>query len=151
MMKDAYKKLQATYKLPGYTELDNAFEISQIEGEGFLLRNIIKKILERVELYSKILEDLYHAESNIAAMYECNVFDSDEKKNIFRIYKRLLYYHRYAVELDLNYDEKTTAAYINEFWNEWQKLKVDLARIMAQLKTSWTTEGTEKKESGYFG
>lgn len=150
-MKDAYTKLQAKYKLPEYDVINADFEVCLIEEEDFLIRNIVRKMMEKMELYAKLIEELVHPETSLASMYECNNFSSDEKKGHFRLYKRLLYYHRFALELDLQYDEKEYAKYILEFYQEWPGLRKSLISVLATLKQSWTKETADKSESGYFG
>ena len=150
-MKDAYVKLQSKYKLPEYDVINADFEVCLIEQEDFLLRSVVRKMMEKMELYAKLIEELVHPESSLASMYECNNFTSDEKKAHFRLYKRLLYYHRFALELDLHYDELAYAKYINEFYQEWPILQKDLVSVLGTLKRSWTKDLSEKADSGYFG
>jgi len=150
-MDEQYKRLKEKYGLPEYALLDADFEISTIEQKSFLLRSVMKKILEKMELYTKLLEDLMHPESNLASMYECNIFSSEEKKEIFRLFKKLLYYHRLAIELDLQYEEKSCAKYLVDFFSDWTVIKRDLGKIVSQMKRSWTLELNDKLDSGYFG
>ena len=44
MIKDTYEKLKKKYSLPAYDEVNNELEISTLESEDFLLRQIRKKI-----------------------------------------------------------------------------------------------------------
>lgn len=151
LMKESYAKLQAKYKLPEYDVINADFELYLIEHEDFLIRSVVRKMMEKMELYAKLLEELIHPESSLSAMYECNSISAEEKKTHFRLYKRLLYYHRLALELDLQYDEQAYAKYILDFYAEWQGLRKDLIDVLASLKKSWTRDTSEKLDSGYFG
>ncbi len=151
LMKEAYAKLQAKYKLPEYDAINADFEICLIEQEDFLIRSVVRKMMEKMEMYAKLLEELIHPESSLSAMYECNSLSAEQKKTHFRLYKRLLYFHRLALELDLQYDESAYAKFILDFYAEWQDLRKDLIGVLASLKKSWTRDTAEKLDSGYFG
>ncbi|MBU1974865.1 MAG: hypothetical protein KKG59_00510 [Nanoarchaeota archaeon] len=150
-MKEKYKELKLKYGLPEYSWLNNEFEICQIEAADFLLKDIVKKITEKIEFYAKTLEELFHPESNIAAMHECDVFDSEEKKKMFEVFKRLLHHHRTAMILDLNYSEDAYAKHINTLFKEWPKLRSDLSTIIGKTRNCWSSPISSNDESGYFG
>ena len=61
---DDYAKLKKEFKLPEYSLLDNEFEISTIETPGFLLRQIRRKIEERISSINHRIENVLHADSN---------------------------------------------------------------------------------------
>jgi len=44
-----YGKLSKKFKLPKFKEIDSEFEISNLENERFLIRNILRKVEEKLE------------------------------------------------------------------------------------------------------
>ena len=50
-IKEEYEKLKEKHNLPDFKEINNEFEITTIEKEEFLLREIRRKIYEKIELY----------------------------------------------------------------------------------------------------
>ena len=52
-IKTLYQSLAKKHNLPDYDKINNEFEIATIEHTAFLLREIRKKISEKVELYKK--------------------------------------------------------------------------------------------------
>ena len=52
-IKKRYEELVKKYKLPSFTSLNNEFEISTIEHEEFLLREIRRKIDENPNEFAR--------------------------------------------------------------------------------------------------
>ena len=55
-----------------------------------------------------------------------------------------------SFKLDIQYDEKKEADYIKNSFNEYQKMKPSLDKILQSLKDNWR-KSSSKKERGYFG
>jgi hypothetical protein len=150
-MKEAYKKFQAKYKLPEYDMLSQEFELYTLEHEDYLLKSIVKLMIEKLEGYSKFIDEIFHTESNIATMHMANSLEADDKKRLNEIFRRLQYWNMNAVRIDLAYDEKDCAKYIIDLNLEWQGMKGDLLRIMEKLRDSWLVEPKKSEEARYFG
>ena len=58
-VKETYQKLSKKYQLPPFAEIDTAFEISTIEYEEFLLREVRRKMVEKLDSFIKVLEEEY--------------------------------------------------------------------------------------------
>ena len=151
MDEKTYAPIQKKYALPGFKNLDKEFEITEIEAKNMLLKHVVKRMGENIEYYVKILDGIMHPETNTASLYECAIFNENEKKQLFALYKKLMYWHRSAVLVDLNYDEKQSAVYIKEFYKEWLGLKEKITLIIEKLKNNWQKEITSKERVEYFG
>lgn len=151
LVRKRYEALKKKYGLPKFDELDSEFEISTLEHEDFLLSAVRKKIMEKVGDASCLLEEVLHPDTNLADLYESRVFDEDEKKGLFEIYKRLMFADRYATELSISNDEKLDADFVKSFTAEWRKLKPDLVKFIRKLKESWEKETEEGEVAGYMG
>ena len=88
-IKDEYNKLK--HKLPKFEDLDEEFEISNsnIKEKSFLLRNLRRRINDKVIFYCRIIEGLiYPSQGNIVSMYELKSFADDEKNLMSELYKK---------------------------------------------------------------
>ena len=150
-IKEKYQELSKKHKLPPFKETDQEFEISTIEEEEFLLREIRRKIAEKIEAYSNILHSLIHPEANLCEMYECRAFTDGEKDNIFNIYKKLMFFSRYSIETSVDENDEKTAKFISDFWKDWGDIKKVLLPTMKKVKESWLKDIDVKEELGYMG
>lgn len=148
---EQYDALKKAHNLPPFEEMDLEFELYSIEQDEFLLKNILKKMNEKIEHYAKLLEDILHPEANLAAMHECEAFSPEERQHIFKIYTRLLFNHRQALKLDLCHDENKCAEQVVFFFHEWQDIKLKLYDIVEKIQMSWTREYSEISDNEYFG
>lgn len=151
-IKKKYEELQKKYKLPSYNEIDSGFEISCIEdSEKFLLRIIRRKIAEKLEIYDKIIDAILIPESNLTSLYECQILTDEEKRKLYLLSKKLMYFDRFSIETSVDETDKKTADFINEFWKEWPSIKKKISEIIKKLKQGWTKEIKLKEEKSYLG
>ncbi len=147
-----YQKLSKKYKLPNYNELDLDFEISTIEKKRFLLREIRRKILDKIDGIKEILENIVQPDTNsFSSMYESRIFDDKERDEIYKIYKSLMILNRKATIVNLRADEKEEAAFVNNIFIEWQNLKPKLIKYLGEIKEDWGKETSVKEDLGYLG
>ncbi len=150
-VKKLYETLRKKHKLPGFDELDSEFEVSAIEAESGLLREIRKRIGEKVSDVSSIFQTVLQPDTNLVDLYESRVFNEAEKQRLFELYKRLMVVDRTMAGLSIENDEKLDAAFIKSFTAEWKKLKPELAGFIKKLKESWEKETEEGEAAGYMG
>ena len=146
-----YDELKEKYSLPDFDELNNEFELSPIEHEDFLLRQIKKKIDDKINAMCEFLEDLLSPDNSIANIYEYKAFDDDERKKVFEFYKRLKVLEKLSLELSLNNNEEKDAEFINDFFSSWDKIKNEMAAFIKKIKSFWKNESTKSSSVGYFG
>jgi len=92
-VKEEYNKLN--YKLPKFEELNNDFEIDFIKEKIFLIRQVRRKINEKVIFFCRIIEGLlYPTQQHIINVTEIKNFSDEKKKEIEKIYKKLMVYER---------------------------------------------------------
>lgn len=145
---DKFKK----YGLPSFKDLNNEFEIASIENENFLLREIISKVVDRTEFFSRLFEDLLQPDpSLLRSMQEAKIFNEEERKSIYAIYKKLMVINRKSVEVSLNRNEKEEANFINKTFDEWKELKTSISQIVDKIKDSWKKETYSKEKLSYLG
>src|SRR3989338_3822568 len=125
-IKRQYELLRQKHKLPVFGEIDAEFEISKIESEGFLLREIRRKIIEKVHEVGSLVEEVMHPDTNLADLYESRVLDESEKQKLFELYKKLMAASRQSSELAIESSDKLEASFINSFYREWNVMKPEL-------------------------
>jgi hypothetical protein len=150
-VKEKYQELEKKHKLPSFSELDRDFEVSSIEEEKFLLREIRRKIVEKIELYAKLLSEWLNPEATISNMHESKLFTEKERRELFQVYKRLMFFDRYSIETAAREDDEKSAEFINDVFKEWNDLKENISVFVKKAKESWTEEVDVKEELGYMG
>ena len=147
-----YEKLSKKYKLPKFEDINPVFEISTLENADFLLRGIIGKIVEKINFYTKFLEEFLQPDtSSLSSMHEIRFFSEEEKHRIYSLYKKLMRLDREAIETDLMQDEKREAGYISGTFNAWLELKNELLEYANKMKESWDKETSIEEDLGYLG
>lgn len=146
-----YEALKEKYHLPSYDELNWEYEIGNIEEDDLVIRNVRKKVAEKFEYIANVLSSIIQPETDMTTLHEVSFFEDKEKEEIVKIYKRIMYYYRYASRLTVDDSEEANAAYINEAHAELKKLKPQLVKIFDKIKDAWTKEMNQKVEAGYFG
>ena len=152
-IKNQYSELRKKLRLPEFKETDFEFEISDLEETNFLLRAIIRRIAEKLDFYSTMIEEILQPDtSNLYAMHETRYFDDDEKKQMYELYTKLMNFNRQSIEVSLGHNEKEEAEFINNLLNEWKTLKMELLKLVKKIRASWKTEEADIKEDlGYLG
>ena len=147
-----YNKLRKKYKLPKFNEIDSEFEISNLESAKFLIKNILRRIEEKLEFYIEVIGNLVHPDaSSLSTMYEVRYFSDDEKNEVYMLFKKLMKANRSIIGLILVSDEKKQTDFLNGFLNEWQDMKKELIDHIGKMKDSWEKESTIEEDLGYFG
>lgn len=148
-----YSELGKKHKLPEFKEIDFEFEISDLDETNFLFRAIIRRIAEKLDFYTTMLEEVLQPDtSNLYAMHETRYLAEADKSQIYEIYAKLMNLNRQSIEVSLEHTEKGQAEFINNALNEWKTLKVELLKFVRKMKASWKAEEADIKEDlGYLG
>ena len=147
-----YSNLSKKYKLPKFKDIDGEFEISSLDNEKFLIKNILRSISEKLEFYIEFISKLVHPDgSSISSMYEIRFFSEDEKNDMYNLFKRLMKIDRNVIELVLKNDEKEQSDFLNKFFIDWINIKKELLNYIKKMKDSWGKQSTIEEDIGYFG
>jgi len=150
-LKEDYEKLAKQYKLPSFKELNEEFEIEKVAEKEteLMLRNIRRCMLEKIAAVSRFFELMLNpTEANLLILSLLKDLNLETKKKMEKIYRELSYIELAAVELDLDYSEKSEAKFILDVSKEWKKLKESLKDVSKQLDTKIHVK---EKAEGYFG
>ena len=151
-IEESYEKFRKKYSLPALRKIDRDFEVSAIENGGFLLREVIVNMMEKLELVIAIVTELIQPDTNnVASMHEFRMFDDKEKKELYDFYCKLMILHRKGVLTTISAEEKKESEYLKEFYSEWNPIKTKMKGILAKMESSWKEEASYKTELGYLG
>lgn len=150
-IKEKYDELKKKYDLPDYPTIEYEFELSTIDDEKQLLKEIRKKMSDKVEYFTKLLEGLIQPETNAVCLHECKVFDEENKEKIYGLFTKMMILHRGADLAFLNTTEKSDAEFIKGFMKEWPTIKKDLNVFVQKMKDSWLDQTELKEDLGYMG
>lgn len=149
-IEEEYKKLKCS--LPDFKKLDEEFEISNLQGledKKFLLRFIRRKVNEKIIFFCRIIESLLYPQSpNYISMVESRIFSEEEKQEMAELYKKLMYYEKESLILDVESDDKQSAKYVNDVFTNWTEIKKHLITITKKMQKSWNEQ--EKVENYTF-
>lgn len=148
-IKEEYNKLK--YKLPKFEDINNEFELEFIKEKLFLLRQIRRRMDEKIIFFCRIIEDLlYPTQQHIINVTEVKNFSEDRKKEAHKIYRGLMQYERQSLLLDITPNNKDDVEFINDVFNFWKKTKKQMESIVKLMKESWKKEFSSEKNN-YFG
>jgi len=151
-IENQYNELRKKYKLPEFRDINPEFEISDLEETSFLLRAIIRRIAEKLDFHTTMVEEILQPDtSKPYSMHESRFFDEQEKKKMNETYKQLMILSRHSIEALLAGNEKEEASFINNFISEWKKIKIELLSYIQRMKDAWKTEAETKEDLGYLG
>jgi hypothetical protein len=149
--KKQIEDLLKKHNLPSFKELDNEFEISAIEKKEFILREIRRKITEKLELYAKLFESVLQIEPTLTTLNEMNALSDSEKEGLYKVFRKLMILDRLSVETSIDEDDKKSAEFIQKAYNDWEELKKEILPYIKKLKESWTKETKIKEILRYVG
>ncbi|HDM43607.1 hypothetical protein DRJ19_04970 [Candidatus Woesearchaeota archaeon] len=150
-IKEIYQKFKRKYNLPDFDDIDNEFEISTIEEEHFLLREIRRKMHDKLSTLSKFLKQILFPEADIIDMHESRTFTDEEREKIYSLFRTILYLLRQNMLTALDESDQKTADYIKLVWQKWKTIKKESKWIIEKSAKSWTKETELKEELAYLG
>lgn len=145
-----YENLKKKYALPEFEELNKYFEIDEEDEKNLILREIIKKIQEKINQFAHLLQEMLNPE-DISSSHESGTFTEDEKKNILKLYQKICYLSRKKILVDIEYDEELCANFVKESYEEYKEIVPELKKVVNKIKDSWNKSEKKKIELSYFG
>jgi len=141
--------------LPDFEVLDNEFELSSIkdfpEKERFLLRNIRRKVYDRLVGLSQFIEGLLNPNTgSLVSMAESQQLSKGDREKVKKVLDRLMIMERNSFIIEVDLDDKKSAEFIKEALDAWVKAKKDMEPIFKILMKAWMPEDV-KNDNHYFG
>jgi hypothetical protein len=152
-LKEQYLVFMSKYKLPSFEKLNSDFQIEKIAEleTDFLLREMRKCIVDKFFGYLKLIETILHPVN--AQMFVFSVIKSigeKERNKLIEMYKIFSKQEIEILELDLESSDEKEAKFIIKYYEEWQRIKIDLLDILEIIKKNWDNK-FETGGNSYFG
>lgn len=152
MKLEDYVKLAYQYDLPSFEELDFEFEINTIEKSNFLLRDIIRRINEKLDNTELILSEILHPDgSRFCSLVECQMFEDNDKKHLAEINRRLCALQKQLFVAIYSVNDKVCAETIKEVMIEWPQLRSALLPYFRKIKSGWKEVKDSIEKQNYLG
>ncbi len=153
MAKEAYEKLKKEFGiLPDYDKINKEFEISTIEKTDFLLREIKRKIAQRIEPVMDLLERTINPDPNsFSDLCECRCFTNGEKRQIIDVFRHLMEQYRSLLETDLIGEDKLDAETIRKIYDIWLQEKKQVLPFLKKIRECWQKHVEPKELLEYLG
>lgn len=149
---EKYDKIRAEYsQLPGFDELNQEFEIESIEAKTLLLRSIRRKILDKLEGYIEIFEQVLQGDTSLRNMHEASQFDDSDKEKLFSLFKNMMITYRRGTIAALSAKPEEDAEFISQAYESWNAFKPLIHEHLTKIKEGWEKETTQKEATEYFG
>jgi hypothetical protein len=151
--------LAKRYSLPSEDVLGSYFEVGPLGKEHDPLREIIKKIAERLDMLSQNLEGIIQPE-HLAGLMEVDVMPEAQKNAALELYKTLLFLFREAQIQLIAHDSESSARYIREVCAQWPTIQARAIEIFSAARDTWKSKrqavphkesSPDRSPAGYFG
>lgn len=150
-MKSTYNELFAKFSLPVWEELEREFEIEEADKPNLTLREIRRKMVEKISKHAKSIESILHPDGDLCSLYECQNVTDENKSKLFNVLKQLKALELHSAEVSVkNLDEKN-AEFINSAFETWNLLANEIENFYKELKAGWQREDAEQAIQEYFG
>ncbi len=151
-LKEKYNKFKEKYELPNFTELNEQFDIEEINPETeFLLKKIRRLIAEKIDGNLRFLEIILNPNNTPLFLFKLiKKLDRDEKEILNKLYEKLGNLEIELVSLDIEYNEKKEAEFIKKCFETFgREIRADLLKIIEKMKNN---ENSFRQSNGsYFG
>jgi len=152
-LKREYEILKKEYSLPDFRSLNEDFQIEKIADSEteILIREIRKFMADKMLNYLRFVENLLNPVNSPMSIFSIvKLLNTEEKKAISEIYKKLLEKEIQIIELDISFNEKNEAEFIRNSYKFWQTMKKDLLKVISEINKKWDDK-FEANDKGYFG
>jgi TRAP-type C4-dicarboxylate transport system substrate-binding protein len=148
------KKIYNSFKnlgLPPFDKLNYEFDIGVIDEQDLFLRNIRHRMMEKVNKYIELLEELVQPENFFVSLWEYKEVDEQSKSKSLELLREMMYINRQSWKMNLEDSDKDNAKFIKDTYTKWVKTKKDIIKIVDKLKDSWKKQITMKDKLEYMG
>jgi len=151
-LREEYNKLSKKYDLPDFDKLNNEFELETIEREEFPLRQIRRRIVDRLVIFCKIIEEIiYPSGQNQLINHEIRSFSEEDRKQFVELHKKMMVYERQSLFLNISSSkEEEDAKYIFQLFSEMDDYKLVILEVVKKMQTAWKHDLPDE-EQPYFG
>jgi len=149
-LKQRYNELKVKYKLPEFTELNQLFDIEDIDPETeFLIKKIRRAMSEKIGNYLRFIDILLNPSNAPIFFFKLvKKLDRDDREIIGNIYETLGNLEIQIVSMDLDYSEEKEAEFIKNLHQTFNnQIKKDFLKIIEKLNSD---EDNSKRVNGSY-
>lgn len=147
-----YNELKKRHALPDFALVDKEFEISAIEKPAFLMRNVRRKIAEKLDDITQFLEILIQPDPNsFSNLFEYRALTEAERRELLKQFQTLMALYRLCVDAELSADDATDAAVISRAAQEWPAVRAAVRPMAQKIAAAWPKSLERRDVAGYFG
>jgi hypothetical protein len=151
-LKELYAEIEKAHKLPPFDSLNKDFDIDVIDAQSkHLIKEVAKKLFERIELFKKILETSLQPDVSLLSMQEAEYLSETDHEVIADVLRRLMKLDRTLLVAELENDENLYAGFIKDAAEEWSKMKKELSPVIQHMLAGWSTKHKIKQFHHYMG
>ena len=151
-LKEKYSKLQSKYTLPGFKEINEIFEIEDVDVETeFLLKKIRIVMSDKISNYIRFIDLILNPSNSPIFLFKLvKKLDGEDRDKLVEIYEKLGSFEIQIMALDLNYSEKSEADFIKKLYNTFKdEIKDNFSNIVEKMDNG--KESSVKVNGSYFG
>lgn len=150
-MEKHYEILKNKYSLPTFEELDNNYDLTELEDKKHLLRIIRGKMKERFDAIMALLLEVLEPDTDAVSIHEAQVFSETDSKQILKLFEKLKYFSRCSSVLFIDDSEEKNADYVKQTHEKYLILKPEVKGIIERIRDSWNGSKKQKTKEVYFG
>lgn len=151
MNREKYDVLMKKYGLPSFEEMDDELDLSSVDEDANIIRELVKRLFEKIDSYTQLFESLIQPDSRLSNMREAANLNVQEKALVNSLYNKGMLLARQAVEMNIDYNEEHAAEYMKKAFSEWNALKPDAKKVIGKMRDTWTRQAKIDDDAGYFG
>jgi hypothetical protein len=146
-----YDKLAQKYGLPAYAQLEPEFDLGAIpKGAPYVLKEVSKRLFERLDTFRKTLETLIHPEL-VLDMLEAESLTDLERASAAELLRTLMALDRSLLIAELDNTNDAYARWIADAAQKWHVMKATLRALLERIEMSWKSSRKIKEKLHYLG
>jgi hypothetical protein len=148
-LKKDYDVLARKHSLPGFKEINEAFEIEKIERDSEVLLQLVRKVCMDKALHFLNFLEMIQNPVNAPRMYHTYLksMSEEDKKKVDEIYMALGDLSLRSLKLEFSYNEVEEAKFLKALYSLWKSMDGDITEIIDGMMSGKTQS---KKEKSYF-
>jgi hypothetical protein len=147
-----YAELRAKHQLPDFALLDREFEISSIEKPQFLLRSIRRKISERLDSLTQLLDPLIQPDAgSYVHLNEYRALTEGDRRELMKQFQHVMELYLACIDAELSANDAQDAKLIARAAAEWPQIRESIRPFVQKVAAMWTRSTEHKDHVGYFG
>jgi NhaP-type Na+/H+ and K+/H+ antiporter len=146
-----YQQCARQHALPSFDTLNTSFDIDTIDTSKHVLKEIAKRIFDRIDLFKKVLEGVLQPDTSLLTMQEAERLTEQDHEMVMKVVRTLMHLDRMLLEAELLNNDAKYAAFIAEASKEWPQVRRNLAPVITRMQAGWNTKQQQERTHHYLG